>query len=132
MGLRRPVLRVIGPALVSAGVSVVAWAAWLGWDQGYDVRADGSVSGPYEAWQVVGLVVTVLAAVCCTVARGYSAAAVAGTTVGLAVAACADWADDASGLFMVGVALVTVAGFVGSAVVTAVVDTLRPDRPLVR
>ncbi|MFE2065953.1 hypothetical protein ACFXDH_26830 [Streptomyces sp. NPDC059467] len=91
---------------------------------------DGSVSGPYAVWQIVGLVVTALVAVCFTVVRGHSAAAVAGTTAGLTVAACADWSDDASGLFMVGVALVMVGSFVASAVVAAVIDTLRPDRPL--
>ncbi|MEV7386447.1 hypothetical protein [Streptomyces sp. NPDC091215] len=130
MGLQKPVLRAVVPALVPAGVSVVAWAAWLGWDQQYDVAPDGSVSGPYAVWQIAGLVVTALVAVCFTVVRGHSAAAVAGTTAGLTVAACADWSDDASGLFMVGVTLVMVGSFVASAVVAAVIDTLRPDRPL--
>jgi hypothetical protein len=131
MGLHKPVLRAIVPAFVQAGVSVVAWAAWLGWDQEYDVSADGAVSGPYQVWQVAGLVVTLLVAVCFGAARGHSAAAVGGTTVGLTVAACADWSDDASGLFMVGVVLVMVGSFVASAVVSAVVDTLRRDRPVV-
>ncbi|MFD8718593.1 hypothetical protein ACFV2H_11385 [Streptomyces sp. NPDC059629] len=35
---------------------------------------DGSVSGPYAVWQLGGLVVTVLVAVCFTVVRGHSAA----------------------------------------------------------
>ncbi|MFF7473545.1 hypothetical protein [Streptomyces sp. NPDC008092] len=136
MGLKRPVLRAVVPALVLAGMSVAAWAAWLGWDQDQDVRADGSVSGPYEPWQVAGLAVTLLAAVCCTAARGHSAAAVGGTTVGLTLAAYVDWSDDASGLFVVGVALVMVGTFVASAVASAVVsaatDPLRRDRPLTR
>ncbi|MEU9340357.1 hypothetical protein AB0D74_03925 [Streptomyces sp. NPDC048278] len=136
MRLQRPVLRAVVPALVLAGVSVVAWAAWLGWDQDQDVRADGSVGGPYEVWQVAGLVATLLAAVCCAAARDHSAAAVGGPTVGLTLAAYVDWADDASGLFMVGVALVMVGSFVAcavaSAVVSALTDTLRHDRPLTR
>ncbi|MGW1617882.1 hypothetical protein [Streptomyces sp. NPDC002172] len=136
MGVHRPVLRAMAPALVLAGVSVVAWAAWLGWDQGQDVRADGSVSGPYAVWQVAGLVATLLAAVCCAAARGHSAAAVGGTTVGLTLAAYVDWSGDSSGLFMVGVVLVMAGSFVASAVASAVVsavtDTLRGDRPLTR
>ncbi|MFJ3775565.1 hypothetical protein ACIPX0_28130 [Streptomyces sp. NPDC090075] len=136
MGLQRSVLRVLVPTSVSAGVSVAAWAGWLGWDQEYDVAADGSVSGPYAVWQVAGLVVTLLAAVGWAAARGHSAAAVAGTTAGLTLAAGVDWSDDASGLFMVGVALVMVGSFIGSAVVAAVVstglDTPRRDRPLAR
>ncbi|WP_181808636.1 hypothetical protein [Streptomyces shenzhenensis] len=51
MRLHRPVLRAMVPALVVAGVAMAAWAAWLGWDQEYDVRGDGSVSGPYQAWR---------------------------------------------------------------------------------
>lgn len=122
----------MGPALVVAGVAVAAWAAWLGWDTGYDVRGDGSVSGPYQVWQVAGLAVTLFAAVCQAAARGHCAAAVGGTTVGLTLAAYVDWSDDASGLFMVGVVLVMVGSFVASAVVSAVIDTLRRDRPLTR
>jgi hypothetical protein len=46
---------------VGAGVAVatlIAYVAWLGWDQVKDVAPDGSTSGPYQAWQVVGLVAT--------------------------------------------------------------------------
>ncbi|MFG3023146.1 hypothetical protein ACGFZQ_32125 [Streptomyces sp. NPDC048254] len=130
MRLHKPVLRMVLPALVSAAVSAAAWAAWLGWDQQYDVRADGSTSGPYEAWQVGGLVLTLLVAVGWAAARGHSAAAVGGTTAGLTLAAYVDWSGDASGLFVVGVGLVMVGTFVASAVVSAVVDVLRRDVPL--
>ncbi|MEU9157437.1 hypothetical protein AB0D59_44630 [Streptomyces sp. NPDC048417] len=130
MGLHKPVLRMVLPALALAGVSAAAWAAWLGWDQRYDVRADGSTSGPYEAWQVGGLVLTLLVAVGWAAARGHSAAAVGGTTAGLTLAAYVDWSGEASGLFMVGVGLVMVGAFVASAVVSAVIDVLRRDVPL--
>ncbi|MGW4914636.1 hypothetical protein [Streptomyces sp. NPDC004270] len=130
MRLHKPVLRTVLPALASAAVSAAAWAAWLGWDQQYDVRADGSTSGPYEAWQVGGLVLTLLVAVGWAAARGHSAAAVGGTTAGLTLAAYVDWSGDASGLFVVGVGLVMVGTFVASAVVSAVVDVLRRDVPL--
>ncbi|MFQ3555821.1 hypothetical protein QZN11_03275 [Streptomyces gramineus] len=128
----KPVLRGALPVLAPAAVAVAAWAAWLGWDQRYDVRPDGSVSGPYEGWQVGGLVLTLLIAVAWATARGHSAAAVAGTSAGLALAAFVDWSGDGDGLFMVGVALVAVAAFVCSAVVSAVTDTLRGDAPPVR
>ncbi|WP_089100273.1 hypothetical protein [Streptomyces hyaluromycini] len=132
MRLHKPVLRASVPVCVLAGVSVAAWAAWLGWDQQYDVRPDGSTSGPYAVWQVVGLVLTLLVPVCWAAARGHSAAAVGGTTAGLTLAACVDWADDASGLFVVGVVLVMAGTFVATAVVSAVIDTLRRDLPLPR
>ncbi|MFD3581916.1 hypothetical protein [Streptomyces sp. NPDC058683] len=130
MRLHKRVPRVVLPALALAAVSAAAWAAWLGWDQQYDVRADGSTSGPYEAWQVGGLVLTLLVAVGWAAARGHSAAAVGGTTAGLTLAAYVDWSGEASGLFVVGVGLVMVGTFVASAVVSAVIDVLRRDVPL--
>ncbi|MEU2333251.1 hypothetical protein ABZ770_03955 [Streptomyces sp. NPDC006654] len=131
-GMRGPVSRAVVSVLVQAAMSVAAWAAWLGWDQRYDVRADGTTSGPYEMWQVLGLGTTLLAVVVGAAARGHRAGAVGGTAVGLTVAAYADWSDDASGQFMVGVMLVMVGTFVASAVVTAVVDSLCPEPPPAR
>ncbi|MER7520111.1 hypothetical protein [Streptomyces sp. NPDC126499] len=108
------------PSLVTALVSVAAWAAWLGWDQHRDVHPDGSVSGPYEAWQVVGLVLTLLVPVCWAAYRRHVAGAVLGTTAGLTVAAFSDWSDDGSGLFVIGVGMV----MVGTAVATFAVAAL--------
>ncbi|MCI3274518.1 hypothetical protein [Streptomyces cylindrosporus] len=110
-------VRRLGPALLPAVVSLGAWAAWLGWDQRRDVHADGTTTGPYEVWQVAGLVLTLLAAVYWAASRRHVAGAVLGTTAGLTVAAYLDWSDDASGLFVVGVGMV----MVGSLVVTTVV-----------
>ncbi|MEV5952982.1 hypothetical protein AB0M11_04230 [Streptomyces sp. NPDC051987] len=129
MRIHKPVLRAMVPALVVAGVAVAAWAAWLGWDQQYEVQGDGSVSGPYQVWQVAGLIVTLLAAVVLAAAREHRAAAVGGTTVGLTLAAFVDWSGDASGQFMVGVVLVMAGSFIASAVVSAVIDSLPRDRP---
>src|SRR5262245_26251490 len=49
-------------ALVAVALTVVAYLAWLGWDQ----RRNPDGTGPYEAWQVVGLALTlaVVAAAC--------------------------------------------------------------------
>ncbi|MEU2585658.1 hypothetical protein ABZ612_22420 [Streptomyces avermitilis] len=112
------------PQLVSilllAGVSLAVWAAWLGWDQHRDVQPDGTTTGPYEAWQVIGLVLTLLAPVYWAASRRYIAGAVLGTTAGLTVAAYCDWSDDSSGLFVVGVGMV----MTGSLVVTVVVSVI--------
>lgn len=96
--------------------AMVAWYGWLGWDQVPDEHPDGSTSGPYEAWQVIGLVVTLLAPVVWAGTRRYFPAAVAGTTIGLTAAAYYDWSDDSSGLFVVGVGMITI----GSAVLTTI------------
>jgi hypothetical protein len=112
--------------LVLAGVSLAAWAAWLGWDQHRDVQPDGTTTGPYEAWQVIGLVLTLLAPVYWAASRRYIAGAVLGTTAGLTVAAYYDWSDS-SGLFMVGVGMVMMGSLVVTAIVSSVIASAKRD-----
>ncbi|MFI6566992.1 hypothetical protein [Streptomyces sp. NPDC050534] len=125
-GLRKPATQLLS-ILVLAGVSLAGWAAWLGWDQHRDVQPDGTTTGPYEAWQVIGLVLTLLAAVYWAVSRRYIAGAVLGTTAGLTVAAYSDWSDDSSGLFMVGVGMVMMGSLVVTAIVSAVIAAAGRD-----
>ncbi|GGT39736.1 hypothetical protein P6B95_32605 [Streptomyces atratus] len=113
--------------LVLAVVTSAAWAAWLGWDQHRDVQPDGTTTGPYEAWQVIGLVLTLLAPVYWAASRRYFAGAVLGVTVGLTAAAFYDWSDDSSGLFMVGVGMVMVGSLVVTAAVSAVIAAVKRD-----
>ncbi|MFG2448571.1 hypothetical protein [Streptomyces sp. NPDC048512] len=128
----KPVPQLVSMLLLAA-LSVALWAAWLGWDQHRDVHPDGSTTGPYEAWQVIGLVLTLLPPVFWAVSRHYVAGAVAGTTAGLTLAAGYDWSDDSSGLFMVGVVLVMMGSLAVTAAVSAVVPALRRrDRPAER
>ncbi|MEV5968753.1 hypothetical protein [Streptomyces sp. NPDC051921] len=112
------------PLLVTSVASAVAWAAWLGWDQQRDVHPDGSVTGPYEAWQVVGLVLTLLVPVSWAASRRHVAAAALGTTAGLTAAAFYDWSDDASGLFVIGVGLVAMGSLAGTFAVSALIASV--------
>ncbi|MEU6840815.1 hypothetical protein ABZ930_02930 [Streptomyces sp. NPDC046716] len=112
-------------SLVPAVTAIAAWAVWLGWDQHRDVHPDGSTTGPYAAWQVIGLVLTLLAPVCWSAARHHVAATALGTTAGLTAAAAFDWSDDSSGLFMVGVVLLALGTLAATAAVSAVVSTAR-------
>ncbi|MEU1407644.1 hypothetical protein ABZ471_35850 [Streptomyces sp. NPDC005728] len=121
-GLLKPALQLLS-ILALAGVSLGLWAAWLGWDQHRDVQPDGTTTGPYEAWQVIGLVLTLLAPVCWAAYRGYVAAAVLGTTAGLTAAAFYDWSDDSSGLFVIGVGMITLGSLVVTAAVSAVINS---------
>jgi peptidoglycan/LPS O-acetylase OafA/YrhL len=121
--------RPIALALVLAVLAAAAWAAWLGWDQHRDVHPDGTETGPYAAWQVIGLVVTLLAPVAWAATRRHIAPAVLGTTAGLTVAAYVDWSDDSSGLFAVGVALVMVGTLAATAAVSAVNTAARRGGP---
>ncbi|WP_406288728.1 hypothetical protein [Embleya sp. NBC_00896] len=118
-GLRKPVLQLLA-TLVPAAVAMALWAAWLGWDQQRDVYPDGSTTGPYEAWQVIGLGLTLPAPVYWAASRGHVAAATLGTTTGLTVAAYYDWSDDSSGLFVIGVGMV----MIGSLFVTSLLSIL--------
>jgi hypothetical protein len=114
-------LRQLLPFLVPAAVSAAMWSAWLGWDQHRDVQPDGSSTGPYEAWQVIGLVVTLLVPVYWAASRHHILGAALGTSAGLTVAAYYDWSDDASGLFVIGVGMVMFGTLAVSAAVAAVI-----------
>ncbi|MFE2019382.1 hypothetical protein ACFW9O_15265 [Streptomyces sp. NPDC059499] len=111
--------------LVLAVMTLAVWAAWLGWDQHRDVHPDGSETGPYEAWQVIGLVLTLLAPVYWAASRRYLAGAVLGVPLGLTVAAAYDWSDDSSGLFMVGVLMIMMGSLVVTGVATAVIASVK-------
>ncbi|MGW1774909.1 hypothetical protein [Streptomyces sp. NPDC002104] len=106
--------------LALTATSIAGWAAWLGWDQVRYVQPDGSETGPYQPWQVIGLVLTLLALVSWAASHHYQAAAVLGTTTGLTVAASYDWSDDGSGLFVIGVLMI----MFGSLVVTGLLAPL--------
>jgi hypothetical protein len=44
-----------------AAATAAAWFAWLGWDHEYQTDpVTGIASGPYEAWQVIGCVLTLI------------------------------------------------------------------------
>ncbi|WP_328910724.1 hypothetical protein OG230_15055 [Streptomyces sp. NBC_00234] len=111
--------------LVLAVMTLAVWASWLGWDQHRDVQPDGSETGPYEAWQVIGLLLTLLAPVYWAASRRYIAGAVLGVTAGLTVAAFYDWSDDASGLFLIGVGMIMMGSLAVTGVASAVIVSVK-------
>ncbi|MEW2553041.1 hypothetical protein AB0957_15050 [Streptomyces zhihengii] len=118
--------------LILALTSAALWAAWLGWDQHRDVHPDGSTTGPYEAWQVIGLVLTLLAPLYWAAARRHVTGAVLGITAGLTAAAYIDWSDDASGLYMIGVIMVALGSAAATALTTLAIASLRRPAPPAR
>ncbi|MEU1040268.1 hypothetical protein [Streptomyces sp. NPDC005907] len=124
-----PVRRLMPDFLLLAVTAAALWTAWLGWDQHRDVHPDGSTTGPYEAWQVIGLALTLLAPVYWAASRRHTVSAVLGTTAGLTAAAYYDWSDDASGLFAIGVALVMLGTLAATTAVTAVTAALTHTGP---
>jgi len=125
---QRPLVPQLLTTVLLAVLASAMWAAWLGWDQQYDVHPDGSSTGPYEAWQVIGLVLTLLAPACWAASRRDFAAAVLGITAGLTVAAFYDWSDDGSGLYVIGATLVMLGSLAATAAVSAMIAFLKQDR----
>ncbi|GAB3657699.1 hypothetical protein GCM10027589_17910 [Actinocorallia lasiicapitis] len=120
----RAALTAVAVAAATAG----AWALWLGWDQLRDTTPDGGSSGPYEPWQVVGLVLTLTAIVLTGIRRGVPWATVAAFTTALTVSAYVDWSDDETGLFMVGVTMIAAVSLTISSFASLVLAP-RPPAP---
>ncbi|GHF88795.1 hypothetical protein ACFFSH_10395 [Streptomyces filamentosus] len=118
--------------LLTALVAIAAWAAWMGWDQERDVHPDGSETGPYETWQGVGLVLTLLLPVAWTAVRGHGRAGAVGTSAGLTIAAFYDWSDDASGLYAVGTFMLAAGSLAATMAVQALVTAWSDRRALRR
>ena len=107
-------------ALFLAAATVGAWLLWLGWDTRYTVDAEtGATSGPYEPWQVIGCVLTLvlLAALAGTRLSPWLVAAVMTVSFTVAWSVRAASSDD-SGLWAVGAFLVLVGMAVGSTAVS--------------
>ncbi|MFI5842146.1 hypothetical protein ACIA8K_20770 [Catenuloplanes sp. NPDC051500] len=123
--------KTVTAALAVAVLTVVTWFAWLGWDTKQDVDAAGNVSGPYQAWQVIGCGVTLLALLVAAIVLRVNAVA---TAAAITLAFTAVWTWDAarhddSGLFAVGALLVFVGLAASSAIAAAVTSFVARPRP---
>jgi len=116
-------------AVVAVGLTVMAWLAWLGWDR--QRNPDGT--GPYEAWQVVGLALTLAVVAAASSWRsadvGQSLVVVLLMAAALTVPASIDWATtdttpDAN-LWPVGAFLLFVGTTLGLWVVAAMTRAVR-------
>lgn len=124
--LRNDLVWVVGVAVLSAA----AWFGWMGWDHAYQVDpATNEVSGPYEAWQVVGCVLTLLVVGVVAAHRWRPF----GTALVLPVAFTVAWSvtaasEDDSGLWGVGAVLVLLGTAAASLLVVAVVSAIATAR----
>ncbi len=118
----------IGTAVVAV-LSAATWFAWMGWDQQYQVDAAGVTSGPYEAWQVAGCALTLIALFAGAARAGVRLPLVsAALTVGFTVAWTAQAARDETGLFAVGAVLVLTGLAAATALASGAVLWLRGVR----
>jgi hypothetical protein len=110
-------------------LTVAVYMAWLGWDRHYDVDKYGEVSGPYQTWQVVGLVICLGALGIFAGLFGQRNIAIvlipAVFTVAWFIGALTTIGASQDGLEIVGAYLVAVGSFLGIALVAAIGDRIR-------
>jgi len=116
------VLWLLAVAGYLAAATVLAYLAWLAWDQHYDEAPDGGLSGPYQAWQVIGLVLTIGLLAVVAGWRQHPILAVIAIPIPLTVCFAVDWATDTpnQGLWPIGVALIVTAAIWGVTLVSFV------------
>ena len=111
-------------------LAAATWFAWLGWDTTYDIDADGNQTGPYEAWQVIGAVLTMLVLTVLGALRLGTLPTALGGGIGFALGFIVTAAaTDDSGLWLVGAVImafgVFLAVYAGAATVDALVKARR-------
>jgi hypothetical protein len=113
------------------GSTVASWWLWLGWDTEYQIDpATGASSGPYEAWQVIGCVLSlgVIAVVGGLLLRPWIV--VPAMTVAFTVAwSFAAAASDDTGLWVIGAVLIFMGMAAGTAALSFGAWLVRGRRP---
>ncbi|MCC2307988.1 hypothetical protein [Cellulomonas chengniuliangii] len=115
-----------------AAVTLIAYLALLGWDQSKTLDpVTQNETGPYEAWQVIALVVVLGAAAFLAGRAGRLVPALVTIPVVLTLAFAVDAATDknADGLWPIGAALVALGSAVGVALVAAIGQRSRQRQP---
>jgi hypothetical protein len=110
---RFPAAVLVGIAL--AVLTTVTYLAFLAWDQHKDIDAFGNVTGPYQAWQIVGVVLALGALAGMAGWHGQAGTAIAVipivfTTCWIIDAVTDEWND---GLWPIGAGLVAIGCFLG-------------------
>ena len=120
-------MRTLAVLVLVAAASVLAWFGWMGWDHEYQTDAQGLPSGPYQAWQVIGSALTVVATVAAAVRALHGPARLAVPVVA-ALAYAVAWSgtvnDDGTG-WVVGLGFLVISAGSALALVTAAVIALR-------
>jgi hypothetical protein len=125
----------LGFAVLLVTLTAGNYLVWLGWDQRYDVDAEGVVTGPYEPWQVIGLAVVLGGLAAFAGGRRQPEVAVAAIPVVITVCFAVDAATQTdthgASLWPIGVGLVAVGSLAGTAAVANLVAAIawRHERP---
>ncbi len=122
----RPALLTVLAAVLAAG----CWWVWLAWDDTYQVdQATGVTSGPYEAWQVVGCVLSLMVLAVSAYLVLDPVLVGVGLTVGFTTAWClTSLPQDDSRLAVVGAVMVLFAMSAATSMTGAVAAVVRARR----
>lgn len=105
------------------GATAIAYWAFLGWDQRKDVDpVTGSETGPYQAWQVVGLgvVLALLTFEAGRRGRGWLATLVVSAVLTVAFSVDAATGPDGDGLWPIGAVLVALGSLLGTGLIAGI------------
>lgn len=125
-----PLIRPVGRMAALAFASAACWWLWMAWDRTYQHDpVTGAASGPYQPWQVVGCVLSLVAVAVLAVRRINPVAAAGIMTVSFTSAWswAAATADD-SGLWAVGATMVLLGMLTGSTIVCGVATVMWAGR----
>lgn len=126
----RPVVLATLQTVLLTVLAAGCWWSWLAWDDTYQVDpVTGVASGPYEAWQVGGCVLSLLVLAVAAYRVLHPVLVGVGLTVGFTTAWClTTLPQDDTGLAGVGAVLVLVAMTAATTVTGAVAAGLRARR----
>jgi hypothetical protein len=120
--------------LLTVAVVVVAtfanYVGWLGWDTTKEIGPDGNLHGPYEPWQVVGVVLVLGVIAVAAGWRRHPWVAVAVTTTVMTVSISVQGATEPrnDGLWPIGAFMVAIGTFLGVGLVAFLADAFAGDR----
>lgn len=119
-----------GPDLTATWVGLATFAnviGWLGWHRPKYFGSDGYLHGPYQRWQIVGLVLALGLIAVVVGWRGRPRVAVVTITLVMTVSFFVQGATDprSDGLFPVGSALVALGTYTFVAIVAGAANALR-------
>jgi|GEM_PF-3595071 len=116
--------------VVLALLTASCWWAWMAWDHTYQTDPEtGEVSGPYQAWQVIGCVVCLI--VLCVIASARLPAWLVIPIMSVAFTLAWSWTaapSDETGLWAVGAMMIFVGMLAGSAAVSGLTVAVRSRR----
>lgn len=120
--------------VLTVAVVVVAtlanYVGWLGWDTTKELGPDGYLHGPYEPWQVVGVVLVLGVIAAAAGWRRHPWVAVAVTTTVMTASFSVQGATEPrnDGLWPIGAFMVAIGTFLGVGLVAFLADAFAGDR----